>query len=53
MNTINLGLGELFDSALGDEIELVGALVVAAASCSGRMCPSDLDAALGVAPCSA
>jgi hypothetical protein len=53
MNTTNLGLGELFDSALGDEIELVGALVVAAASCHGRMCASELDAALGVEPCAA
>lgn len=53
MNTTNLGLGELFDSALGDEIELVGTLVVAAATCPGRMCPTELDVALGVAPCAA
>lgn len=53
MNTTNLGLGELFDSALGGEIELVGTLVVAAATCPGRMCSTELDVALGVAPCAA
>ncbi|MEO7059676.1 MAG: hypothetical protein ABI083_08155 [Lapillicoccus sp.] len=48
MNTTDLGLGELLDRALGDEIVLVGDLVVAAAACVGHMCPSDVDAALGL-----
>ena len=50
MNSNDLGLGELLDVALCDEIELVGALVAAAAGCSDRMCSGELDSVLGVSP---
>jgi len=44
----DLGLGELLDPALCDEIELVGALVEAVASATGRLDGYELDSALGL-----
>lgn len=44
----DLGLGDLLDEALREEIELIGELVVAAAACPGRMAPAELDSILGI-----
>jgi hypothetical protein len=41
-------LGDLTDTVLRDEIELIADLVVAAASCSGRMSDAQLDEVLGL-----
>ncbi|MEO3937869.1 hypothetical protein V3N99_14080 [Dermatophilaceae bacterium Soc4.6] len=46
----DFGLGELLDSALGDEIELVGALVEAVAGLTGRLGGSEIDSVLGLRP---
>jgi len=45
---MDLGLGDLLDEALREEIELIGDLVVAAAACPGRMGSAELDSILGV-----
>ena len=45
---MDLGLGDLLDEALHEEIELIGELVVAAAACPGRMGPAELDLVLGL-----
>ena len=45
---MDLGLGDLLDEALREEIELIGELVVAAAACPGRMGHAELDLVLGV-----
>ncbi len=45
---MDLGLGDLLDEALREEIELTGELVIAAAACPGRMERAQLDSILGV-----
>jgi len=45
---MDLGLGDLLDEALREEIELIGDLVIAAAACPGRMGSAELDSILGV-----
>ncbi|MDQ2755572.1 MAG: hypothetical protein M3Y71_03260 [Actinomycetota bacterium] len=44
----DLGLGELLDTDLRDEIELVGALVEAVAGVTERLGGYQLDSALGL-----
>ncbi|GAA1908211.1 hypothetical protein [Lapillicoccus jejuensis] len=44
----DLGLGELTDRALSQEIELVGALVAAASGSAHRLPDHEIDTALGV-----
>ncbi len=45
---MDLGLGDLLDEALREEIELIGELVVAASACSDRMGAAELDSILGI-----
>jgi hypothetical protein len=44
----DLYASELTDVALREEIELIGALVVAASAAGGRMGTSEIDVVLGV-----
>ncbi|MEJ5866805.1 hypothetical protein WDV85_03505 [Pseudokineococcus sp. 5B2Z-1] len=44
------GTGSLGDAALADEIELYGAVVVAASEKDGSLTDDEIDAALGVPP---
>jgi len=45
---MDLGLGDLLDESLREEIELTGELVIAAAACPRRMEQAQLDSILGV-----
>lgn len=46
------GRTPLGDADLADEIELYGAVVVAASEKEGRLSPAEIDAALGLSPSS-
>lgn len=44
----DLGLGDLLDEVLHEEIQLIGDLVIAASSCTERIGAAELDSLLGI-----